>query len=604
MLIFDLESDGLLDRLTKIHTLCIHDTDTKRYTRYDKTDVPRGIERLQHADICGHNIIGFDIPAIQKLYPTWKPTGEVMDTLVWARLAYPDVSNTDAFLVRSGAMPDKLWGRHSLEAWGYRIGELKGNYKQRPDAWSQWTPELSDYCEQDVRVTAALVEKLSIRECDPRALSLEHMVAHILARQERHGWLFDRVAAEKLYEEWLIKRVELKEQLLKTFGSFYIAGPVFVPKRTMKRRMPGGWEETIVEGCPMTKISLVEFNPASRHHIANRLKKLFGWNPPTFTKTGEPQIEDETLDGLPWPEAQLLRQYLTLEKRIGQLAEGAKAWLKYVNTSSGRIHGGVNPCGTVTRRMTHFSPNMAQVPANDSEYGSECRELFIVPYGRKLVGVDASSLELCCLAHYMGDEEYIRAVSIGSKEDGTDPHSINMKVLGLTDRGIAKRWFYAFIYGAGDKKLGDILGVTPRKAGEKRKQFLNGLPAMAKLKENIEQTLSKRDYLIGLDGGHIHVRSAHSALNSLLQCAGAVVMKQALVILDGWLQCKLGLIPGADYEFVGNIHDEWQIECKEEHAQAVGQMGVDAIAAAGELLKFKCPLTGEYKVGNNWKETH
>lgn len=605
MLVFDIETDGLLDRLTKIHTMTIYDSDTGRFTRFDKTDTAYGIERLAKADsICGHNIIGFDIPAIQRLYPGWKPPAEVVDTLVWARLVYPDVKNVDYVLFRRGAIPGQLIGRHSLEAWGYRIGELKGQYKGRPDAWDKWNPELSAYCEQDVRVTVTLVGRLEQMACSQRALDLEHQVAWILARQERHGFLFDRTAAEKLYEEWTILRLRLVEQLHRTFGEFYTCGKEFTPKRTMRRTVPGGWKELIVEGCPMTKVELEEFNPSSRFHIANRLKKLFDWVPAEFTQTGEPKIDDETLDGLPWPEAQLIRQYLTIEKRIGQLAEGDKAWLKYVNTSSGRIHGAVNPCGAVTGRMTHFAPNMAQVPAGYSPYGKECRALFIVPPGCRLVGIDAASLELCCLAHYMGDEGYTRAVTEGKKEEGTDPHTLNMRALEIDSRDTAKKWFYAFIYGAGDAKLGSILGVSPRKAGQKRKQFLKNLRAMGNLKESIEHTLTQRDYLIGLDGRHLQVRSTHSALNTLLQSAGAVIMKQALVVLDEALQQEYGLCCGKDYEFVGNIHDEWQIECLEEHAETIGKAGVAAISKAGQLFNFKCPLTGDYKIGLNWGETH
>ena len=610
MLIFDIETNGLLDTLTKIHTMTIYDTHTRRFTRYERSDSVRGIERLARADtICGHNIIGFDIPAIQKIHPGWQPTGGVVDTLVWSRLAYPDIKNLDFTLFRKGAIPGKLIGSHKLEAWGYRVGELKGDYKTRPDAFTGWTPALSNYCEQDVRVTAKLVERLAQANCDERALLIEHGVAWILARQERYGFLFDRAKADQLYEHLATRRSELIEELRKTFGSFYMTGKEFVPKRTQRRTTAGGWKELIVEGMAMTKVTLEDFNPSSRHHIANRLKKLYGWEPAEFTETGEPKIDDDTLVGLPWPEAQLLQTYLMIEKRIGQLAEGDKAWLKFVNPVTGRIHGAVNPCGTVTGRMTHFAPNMAQVPKadKDTHYGAECRELFTVPTGKVLVGIDASSLEMCCLAHYLhryDNGAYIQAVTKGTKEDGTDPHTINTRALGISSRDIGKRWFYAFLYGAGDTKLGKILGVTSRQAKVKRKQFLTNLTSLGDLKKDIEDKLKKRNFLVGLDGRRIPVRSAHSSLNALLQSAGAVIMKQALITLDEMLQAEHGLKPGVDYEFVGNIHDEWQIEVTTEYGDLVGQTGVRAITLAGEILKVNCPLTGEYKIGVNWKETH
>jgi len=608
LLIFDIETNGLLDTLTKIHTMTIYDTNTRKYTRYDKSDTIRGVARLTKAQtICGHNIIGFDIPAILKLYPDWQIPEKVLDTLVWARLLYPDVYKSDIHLFKRGAMPGQLMGRHSLEAWGYRIGELKGDYKARPDAWEGWTPAMSAYCEQDVRVTVKLVERLESFAVSERALQLEHQVAWVLARQERRGFCFNRQQGERLYEEWTIKRLELAEQLRSVFGAFYMEGEEFIPKRTMRRTTPGGWKELIVAGAPMTKVDLEEFNPSSRFHIANRLKKLYGWEPAEFTETGAPKIDDITLEGLPWPEAKLLQQYLTLEKRIGQLAEGKQAWFKHYREETGRIHGAVNGNGAVTGRMSHFAPNMAQVPAVYSPYGKECRELFMVPPGFKLVGIDASSLEMCCLAHYLypyDQGKYVDAVTKGSKEDGTDPHTLNKVALGIDSRDTAKTWFYAFIYGAGDTKLGKILGVTFRQAKAKREQFLKNLRSMDELKKIIDATLKKRNYLIGLDGRRLQVRSAHSALNTLLQSAGALIMKQALVVLDDLLQMEHGLKPGVDYEFVGNIHDEWQIEVKEEHAELVGQTGVRAITLAGELFNFKCPLTGDYRIGNNWAETH
>jgi DNA polymerase I-like protein with 3'-5' exonuclease and polymerase domains len=264
---------------------------------------------------------------------------------------------------------------------------------------------------------------------------------------------------------------------------------------------------------------------------------------------------------------------------------------------------------------------MAQVPAGYSPYGHECRELFIVELHKVLVGADAAALELRVLAGYMARYDggaYVRTVLDGNKDDGTDIHSVNAKALGLDPKGnyfdgesgrdIAKTWFYAFLYGAGDAKLGFILsrqkGTEAMAVGKNsRTKFMRNLPALASLVKKIKQAVKERGYLVGLDGRQLHIRSQHAAPNALFQNAGAVLMKKALVILDADLQ-SLGFIPGVHYEFVANVHDEWQIEADIDKGEVIGKAAVEAIRKAGEYYNFRCPLDGEYKLGRNWAETH
>lgn len=599
MLIFDIETNGLLDVTDRIHCCHIYDTHRGRYLRHDKMDVVSGLKLLQEADcICGHNIIGFDIPVIQKVFPGWEPKGEVLDTLVWSRLSFGDIKSTDFARYNEGRLPGKFIGSHSLKAWGYRLMQLKGDFD---GPWDTWTQEMSDYCLQDVKVTKALADLLQKRPETPEALELEHQVAWIIAAQERHGFLFDKKRAEKLYVEWLDKRATLKEKLQKQFPPFYLPTQknVFTPKRDDKKR---GY----VAGAPMCKIKLVNFNPTSGQHIAGRLSKKYGWEPSRFTeKSGEPKVDEDVLKGLDYPEIPTLIDYLVINKRIAQLAEGKQAWLKCVKPD-GRIHGAVNSCGAVTGRMTHFNPNVAQVPAGYSPFGEECRGLFIVPPGYKLVGADASGLEARCLAHFLArydDGEFVKVILEGKKEDKTDVHNLNATALGC-NRDIAKTWFYAWMYGAGIAKLAAILGCTPKQAKKKQKEYYRKMPAFGALKDAIDSAVRKRGYLKGLDGRILVVRSAHSALNTLLQSAGAVIMKKALVILDEYLQKELSLVRGVDYAFVANVHDEFQIEVKEEHVETVGKATVWAIEEAGKYFEFRCPLTGDYQIGDSWKETH
>ena len=611
MLIFDLETNGLLREVHTIWCMTIYDSTDYLYTRYDGREaVAEGLRRLSAADcIAGHNIIAFDIPVIKKLYPRWEFKGQVVDTMVWARLAYPDIKKVDFALNRAGVLPGKLIGRHSLKAWGYRLRELKGDYAELND-WSKWTQELSDYCEQDVRVTAKLVEKLSSRGMTAEAVKLEHEVQKIIARQIEYGVAFDIPAAERFYASLLEKQRALN--LSDLFPPWYVSRGVFTPKRDNKTL---GY----TKGVPVEKVELVEFNPGSRQHIISRFKAKYGWEPDEedYTDKGNAEMNEEILKDLPYPEAIRLSEYLTLVKIAGMVGEGDKAWLKLV-TKAGRIHGYVDSNGAVTGRMTHSNPNLAQTPKVGSLFGADCRALFVAGPGKLLVGADASGLELRCLAHYLARYDggaYARACIEGNQADGTDVHSLTAKALGLDPQAIytfggktfkgrdfAKTFIYAFLYGAGDEKLGSILGAGARRGKQLRAQFYEAFPALEQLKNDIEIVVKKQKFLKGLDGRHLTVRSMHSALNTLLQSAGALIMKKALVILDADLQADYR--PGKEYEFVLNIHDEAELEADAAIADEVGRRSLAALRAAGEHFHFRCPIAGEYKTGRNWAETH
>ncbi|HEY8402130.1 MAG TPA: DNA polymerase [Cytophagaceae bacterium] len=592
MLIFDIETDGLLEQVTKIHTMTIYDTDTDRYDTYDLQSVYEGVKRLSEAKvICGHNIIFFDVPVLKKLYPHLKFDAKRIDTLVWARLAYPDIRDIDFKYYRKWQMPGNLIGRHSLEAWGYRVGEYKGEFCKTTD-WQEWSKEMSDYCRQDVVVTVKLYNTLRKKEIPKEALQLEHEVAEIISLQIQHGFLFDIEKAEKLYQKLLGRKEELIQQLQEMFPPWYVELKPFIPKRNNKKK---GY----IAGVPVKRKKLVEFNPSSRQHIAYQLKKKYGWEPKEFTEKGTPKIDDEVIGSLPYEEAPLLAEYLMIEKRLGQLAEGDKAWLKLVGKDN-RIHGDVITCGAVTGRMTHKDPNVAQVPAVGVPYGYECRELFCVRPGYKLVGADASGLELRCLAHYMARYD---GGAYGKQVVEGDIHTVNQQAAGLPTRQDAKRFIYAFLYGAGDEKIGAITGGGKKEGNQLRKKFLKRIPALKSLINDVQKVSKERGYLKGLDGRHLKVRAIYSALNTLLQSAGAIVMKKALVILYNDLTAK-GYQHGKEYAFCANIHDEFEIEVREDLAEEVGQMAVNAIRKAGDYFGFRCPLDGEYKVGNNWAETH
>lgn len=615
MLVFDIETDGFLDVLTRIHCLVIKDTGNGEITRYNdqkngRPPVSQGLAMLQTAmaigvPICGHNVIDFDIPAILKLYPEFRVKQSlVVDTIVVTRVTHPDTWDIDNKLRRSGKLPGNLAGRHSLEAWGHRLGVMKGDFK---GPWEVWTPEMEDYNEQDVVVTDALrlrMEASKVRP-DDTCLELEHAVAWIISRQKAHGFLFDREKAEALYVKLAKRRVELEGRLQGVFPPFYVMEKVKTPKRDNLTR---GY----VKDAPFTAVRLTLFNPGSRHHVANRLKHRYGWKPTDFTTTGEPKIDEGVLRAMSFPEAKLLEEFFTVDKRIGQIAEGKEAWFNHVK-ADGRIHGSVNPNGAVTGRMTHAYPNVAQTPAVYSPYGKECRACFTVAPGKLQVGADAAALEGCCLAGFMAkydDGAYVYVVTKGRKEEGTDVHSTTKRAIEIDSREDAKTWFYAYLYGAGDEKLGSIItkmrapSKNRKRGAQSRASFVKNLPALGMLVKAVKGAAKKRKgFLRGLDGRWLPVRSDHAALNTLLQSAGAVLMKRALVILDNNLQ-KEGYAPGTNYEFIANVHDEWQLEVDEGIAEKIGAMAVDAIRLAGESFGFRCPLSGEYRVGRTWADTH
>ena len=499
-----------------------------------------------------HNGICFDAPVLKRNWNITMKQNQMCDTLVLSRLLSPS-----------------LEGGHSLDAWGQRLGFAKGDFKDFDAGYSK---EMEEYCIQDTLVTEKLYQHLTAEltrnKFDERSIKLEHNVQAVIATQETNGFKLNERAAVTLLATLQSKLVVLETELQNIF-----------PTKTTPRVS----EKT---GKPLKPLVEV-FNPGSRKQIGERLIEK-GWKPEKFTENGQPIVDEGTLEGLDFPEAKAIAEYLLLQKRIAQI----KSWLDVIQPD-GRVHGRVITNGAVTGRMTHHSPNMAQVPSCGSPYGEDCRDLWIVEKGYKLVGIDASGLELRMLAHYMKDDAYIYEVTQG------DIHTANQKAAGLETRAQAKTFIYAFLYGAGAAKIGKVVGAGAKEGQRLIDSFLENTPKLRALRENVAKVCKSSGSLPGLDGRRLHVRSDHAAVNTLLQGAGAIVMKQALVILDERLTTL-----GVDYKFVANVHDEWQIEVEEAYADMVGKLGVQAIEQAGRVLEMRCPLTGEYRVGNSWKETH
>lgn len=564
--VFDIECNGFLDTVTRC--VCIGYTVDGGAPRiaFTPEQIDAALDAIKNADVViGHNIVAFDLPVLRKLYPKWEgPTGTVRDTLVMARLVHPDIRDDD---FQDDSFPRTLVGSHALKAWGIRLKHPKGvELDDVVDFRSlEYSDDLGEYCMNDVSLTGKLHHFLQSKGFSEDCIELEHKFAAAIAAQMRNGFAFDSSTAGSLYATLASERDALVKELQET-----------VPPAELKLK---------------TKTKLVPFNPASRQQIAHVLKTMYGWVPEEFTPSGEAKVDEAVLASLEFPIAKKLSHYLLIQKRIGMLAEGDEAWLKVER--KGRIYGSVNHNGAVTGRCTHRGPNMAQVPACGSPYGKECRSLFVASPGTVLVGVDAAGLELRCLAHYMAkwdDGEFAKELLDG------DIHTANQKAAGLETRNQAKSFIYAFLYGAGPAKLGKVVGGGYAEGKELQKRFLTKVPALKALKGAVEKAAA-RGYITGIDGRRLRIRSAHSALNTLLQSAGAIAMKQATILMNEQA-------PKFGARQVAHIHDEIQWEVPEANARSWAECCKDCITKAGESLGFRCRLDGDAKVGRNWAETH
>ena len=528
---------------------------------------PMQLEQHIHGTqvITGHNIVSFDAPKIKELWHLNIPSWKLRDTLLMSRLWNP-----------------RLEGGHSLRAWGERLGYAKGDFTDYDGGLSE---EMISYCKQDVSITVKLedylTKALAKDKFSEECVKLEHDVAVITQQQEVNGFKLDLVRANQLLTDLMERMNVLEREVQEVF-------PPLVEKRVSEKT------------GKQLKDKVTVFNLGSRKQIAYRLQEK-GIVFKDQTEKGNIIVNEKTLASIDLPEARLIGEYLTLQKRVGQIDN----WVNAV-ADDGRVHGRVITNGAVSGRMTHQTPNMAQVPASKHDkktgellwgraswYGTDCRSCWIVEEGNVLVGIDASGLELRMLAHYMNDKSYVEQILDG------DIHSYNQKMAGLDTRDQAKTFVYALIYGGGVVKIGQIAGGSARKGKQLIDQFMKNLPAYANLKKRVLTAMRKNGTLQGLDGRRLRVESEHSALNFLLQSAGAVIMKKALVILHSKL-----IENRIWFKLVANVHDEWQIETTKEYAEMVGQLGTQAIKEAGESFNMNCPLDGDYKVGTTWAETH
>ena len=585
-LAFDIETDGLIPDLTKIHCIVARDIDSSEEFRFDGTgdypSIKEGLELLSKADeLWGHNIVNYDIPAIQKLVPGWVPPATQRDTLILSRLFFTDLLDRD-FRSRPTNMPGNLYGRHSLEAWGHRLGHHKSEFgKSLEGDWSTYSPEMLEYCARDVEVSVALANTFVPKIAQYQwSIDTEHEIARIMSWQEQMGFPFDVRAAQALEGKLRLELDTLSDQMRETF--IFVDGGVMTPKRANKVRH-------YFEGASFCKLR--EFNPTSRHHIAWAFEHHRGWEPKERTAGGQPKIDDEILREINTKESLAFARILELQKHLGQLSEGKNAWLKLER--NGRLH---HSCvlNTNTGRQAHMRPNLAQVPS-----AHEYRSLFTPGDSRVQVGADASGLELRCLGHYLSRYDSGR---FAEEVVNGDIHTALAEIYG-TSRKAGKGVTYCLIYGGGNHKLGLTAGApkgsASRKGQEIRGKIMSGLAGFAELNAAIQER-AKSGVLKGLDGRPIRLQGKnHAALNYLLQSAGAIICKLWVIRTHELLKEA-----GVDYYPLAFVHDEQQLSVRADQAEMAAQITTMAMKDVEQAVKFRCALDSEFQIGASWADCH
>lgn len=625
-LVIDIECESLNPSVIWVAvTKDMQTNEVKTWITPHETNTQKFLDYIRGFTLVGHNIIGFDLPVINRLCNAGIKLSSCLDTLVLSRLAN-----------------SWKYSNHSLDAWGARLGSAKISFSD----FSRLSSEMVEYCKQDVHLTGEIFRKyhkaLISKGAYDKAIRLEHDSAIICEVIRRNGFYFKKQEAEELYKEITDKLEVLTQEIKQDFKPKPVLIREVIPCSTAKggiskkdfRFLEGEPEDYgFCAGAPFSRFEFVEFNPGSAKQRIEALNAC-GWKPKEKTdghKKAEREQDEEklkhmavygwktseaNLETLPKsaPEgARKLVQWITLDSRRSTLEE----WLKAVSDDN-RIRGYFKHIGSWTHRKSHSGPNMANIPSSvyppeereptpvesiNIAYNGYMRSLWSVPKGRLLVGTDAEGIQLRILAHYVGNPEYTEAIVNGKKEDQTDIHNVNRKALGLSHvtRDDAKTFIYAWLLGAGTGKIAEILRTNSSVANEAMNSFLSSIDGLSRLKYHIIPADAQRGYFFGLDGRIVLCNSEHLMLAGYLQNGESVVMKWANRIWYKRLKKEK-----IWFKQVNDVHDEWQTEvedCKET-AEYVAEVQREAIRQAGEELEVQCRLDGTSEIGYNWLETH
>ena len=596
MVIIDIEADDL--RATKIWCCCYYDPEKKHFGSFHEDTKEDCKAFLESQDlVVGHNIIEFDLPTLKRLWNVNVSVKHVYDTLVMSRLADP-----------------KRPSGHSLKEWGNKLGVYKDHFED----WTHWSQEMEDYCRQDCVVCYAIYKKLQqeLQGFSKLSQDLEHRSQWLLAKQHYNGFDFDMDAAVALKNTMQSEYFPLIQKLQTAFPPRKVLVGTYKARRKQNGTLTAKSAEIIArDTVEPTDIpdeynvyEYKEFMIDSPQEIVERMKPYWHpviWNKPTKTGKVTPKVCDENLEtvGEDAPEAikdivrcKILKSRSTLVQSFIDAC-----W------EDGRVHGDVISVGASSNRMAHRNPNTGNIPSGKSLYGDECRALYIAPDGRRIVGCDASGIQLRALAHYVKDAELVKQITEG------DIHVHLAKVYGLLPesvqydetikehkkaRSTGKTITYAILMGAGATKIGQIVGGTATDGNKIMKRLAAGIHGWSKLKSQIELRASI-GYFTALDGRRVALPNAHKGMSFYLQSFEQAVVKWVM-----WTAYQRLTKAGIDFKQVAVVHDEIQYEVPIEQAEQTGQIVQQCFRDAGEFFKTFCPLEGEYKVGMNWKESH
>ena len=543
----DIETDSL--DATVIHCVVTFDSEVGVRVWTEPTGLQDFLNRFD--EVVAHNGLSFDFPVLAKLWGVRLKFDQMVDTLVLSMMENPSRE-----------------GGHSLQAWGKRLGEHKGDFS---GDFSAYTREMLDYCIQDVKVCMHLHRTLWAEmedEFSEQSIRDEHRMRIVADRVSHNGFKLNKQKAVELYNRLMIEQDQIAAECINMF-------PPIVEERYSEKT------------GKRLKDKVTEFNPASRQQIAERLIEL-GWKPAELTPSGRAKVDEKTLAKCDLPVAQKLARYFLLQKRSALV----KSWIEACSEES-RVHCRYRTLGAITNRMSCVSPNLQQVPAVRVEYGKDCRELFEAPEGRKLIDTDAAGLELRVLAHYMNDERFTREVLEG------DVHTANQQMAGLETRDQAKTFIYALLYGAGDSKIGAVVNGSAKDGAQLRARFMANMPAYKRLSEAVIRKGESVGKLVGLDGRVLRVRSGHASLNTLIQGSSAVLMKKWFMYVDYHLRRRK-----LDAKIVAMVHDELVLETSEKDVDHAKDCVILSIRQVNKSYKLNCELDCDVQTGNNWSEIH
>lgn len=647
-IVFDTESDDLCDTATVVHCLVTKDVDTGEVRTYhdharlgERTgDIAEGIRYLMNAaEVIGHNIIDHDVPMLERLYKV-RFTNTLTDTLVMSRALNPDrtlpAGCPAAVFNPLKGRSDRI-GPHSIAAWGYRIGRGKPEHFD----WSRFSALMLYRCSEDVEINAVVYRALLVElgsQILPDWLRMEMAVSRAAKRMAQRGWLVDRQKIEE-HIATLSRRIEaIEAEVLPQVPMYCVCQEAaverdedgeptlyhYVKKPFLKS---GQWSKSVVSwvpeleqseegvvnkttgrkhnwsvGGPFTRVAFEQINLQSDKQVKRYLMSV-GWQPLEWNvaKTGKnkgkvtsPKITEASLDSISNGTGKLIAEHIKCCHRRSQL----QGWLECIRPD-GRISSIVNPQAAPTARMTHR--NIVNVPKVDDKvfFGKEMREVFIAAPGYVLVGCDSVADQVRKLCHYMGDDEFTDVVLNGDKDKGTDIHSFNMKATRLASRALAKNFFYGFLFGAGDTKIGKLVNGDARRGRQLRDNYYARLPKLKLLLDGLKKVHQQRGYLVALDGRKIYPRKEHELLVYLLQAAEAIMMKRAMCYVNYWIEQE-----GLDAHQVCIMHDEYTFEVREDQAERVKFLSRQAIVQAGIDLKLTVPPDGDPKIGRSWAEIH